>query len=85
MKEVILKEKGKTFRPFLETSGIIPRNYSLPLQRRVVDFGADVPFQDVPKKLLEHYGIELCPDSTSDAKACGKNGGLDGKEREALR
>ncbi len=29
------------------------------LQRRIVDFAADVPFHDVPKKLLEHYGFEL--------------------------
>lgn len=34
----------------------------MPLQRKVVDFGADVPFYNVPKKLLEHYGMELCPE-----------------------
>lgn len=49
-------------RPFLLSSGVEPRCCSLPLQRRVVDFGADMPFHDVPKKLLEHYGFELCPE-----------------------
>jgi hypothetical protein len=34
----------------------------MPLQKRVVDFGSDVPFHDVPKKLNEHYGFELCSD-----------------------
>ena len=37
-----------------------PRSCSLPLQRRIVDFAADVPFHDVPKKLKEHYGVEIC-------------------------
>ncbi len=62
MQEIVLAEKGKTSRPFLEASKIIPRSCSLPLQRRIVDFGADVPFRDVPKKLLEHYGMEVCPE-----------------------
>lgn len=43
----------------MSISGIIPRSCSIPLQRRVVDFAADVPFHDVPKKLHEHYGFEL--------------------------
>lgn len=50
---------GHAIRPFLITSGITPRGCSIPLQKRVVDFGADVPFHEVPKKLLEHYGMEL--------------------------
>jgi hypothetical protein len=38
------------------------RSCSSLLQRRVTDFGADVPFSDVSKKLIEHYGITLCPE-----------------------
>lgn len=35
------------------------RGYSLPLQRAIVDFGADVSFGRIPEKLAEHYGIEV--------------------------
>ncbi|MCP4348241.1 MAG: hypothetical protein GY795_22360 [Desulfobacterales bacterium] len=35
------------------------RGYSQPLQRRVTDFGADVPFGKVSGKLEEHYGISI--------------------------
>jgi Uncharacterised protein family (UPF0236) len=35
------------------------RGYSLPLQRRITDFGADVPFGKVPGKMREHYGISI--------------------------
>lgn len=35
------------------------RAYSTPLQRRVTDFGADVPFGKIPGKLREHYGIDV--------------------------
>jgi hypothetical protein len=39
------------------TAGIHCRGCSLPLQRVMVDFGADSAFGPVPKKLPEHYGI----------------------------
>ena len=35
------------------------RGYSTPLQRRITDFGAEVPFGKIPKKLKEHYGISV--------------------------
>jgi hypothetical protein len=41
---------------------VVPRSCSRPLQRRIVDFSADAPFHDVPNKLLEHYGFQLCTD-----------------------
>lgn len=50
-------------RPFLLSSQVSHRGYSLPLQRRITDFGADVPFGNVNKKLKEHYGIAL-PESS---------------------
>ena len=31
----------------------------MPLQRAITDFGADVPFGQVPQKLLEHHGISV--------------------------
>lgn len=46
-------------RPFPSEAGITNRSCSLPLQRVVTDFGADVPFGRVPEKLKEHYGIEV--------------------------
>lgn len=49
-------------RPFLLSAQVSPRGYSLPLQRRITDFGADMAFGRVNKKLQEHYGITV-PDS----------------------
>lgn len=57
---MLLKDNSQTFRPFFVAAEVSPRSCSLPLQRRIVDFAADVPFHDVPKKLKEHYGIEIC-------------------------
>jgi hypothetical protein len=34
---------------------------SIPLQRILTDFGADIPFRQVLEKLKEHYGIEVVP------------------------
>ena len=31
----------------------------MPLQRAITDFGADHAFGQVPKKLQEHYGIDM--------------------------
>jgi len=35
------------------------RGYSKPLQRVITDFGADVPFGGIAKKLQEHHGIRV--------------------------
>lgn len=50
---------GRLQRPFAAAAGIHCRGYSLPLQRRIVDFGAEVAFGQVPARLREHYGIEV--------------------------
>jgi hypothetical protein len=42
---------------------VVCRASSLPLQRVLVDFGADHAFGRVPDKLREHYGIDM-PAST---------------------
>src|ERR1700733_6119322 len=52
----IAKEK---MRPFSLEAKVRCRSYSYHLQRAIVDFGADVSFQEAHKKLLEHYRIEL--------------------------
>jgi hypothetical protein len=49
---------GSILRPFLLSCGVSCRGYSLPFQRRIVDFGADIPFGQISDKLTEHYGIE---------------------------
>lgn len=53
------KEDGRQVRPFSQRAGVSNRAYSLPLQRALADFGADVPFAQVPQKMREHYGIEV--------------------------
>ena len=52
------KGKGIT-RPFSKAAGVHCRGYSLPLQRVITDFGADVPFGQIPHKLQEHHGISV--------------------------
>lgn len=57
----------------------------MPLERRVVDFGADVPFNDVPNKLQEHYGFEISKEVVR--KIVLNHAGLAGsfvKEKECL-
>lgn len=46
-------------RPFSLRAGVGSRSYSRPLQRALTDFGADVPFAEVVKKMREHYGVEV--------------------------
>ena len=50
---------GQVRRPFVEAAEVHCRGYSLPLQRRIVDFGAEVTFEQVPARVQEHYGIEV--------------------------
>jgi hypothetical protein len=38
---------------------VVCRGCSEPLQRAIVDFGADTPAARIPQKLQEHYGIEV--------------------------
>ena len=51
---------GKVLRPFCESAVVTTRSCSTPLQRVMVDFGADSSFKEAAeKKLLEHYGITV--------------------------
>ncbi len=53
------KARKQRFRPFFILAGIGCREYSIPLQKAITDFGADVPFNKINSKLKEHYGIEV--------------------------
>jgi hypothetical protein len=53
-------------RPFSTTAAVDCRGYSRPLQRIITDFGADVPFGQIPAKLHEHHGITV-PVSSAQA------------------
>lgn len=50
---------GPSLRPFVVSAGVSNRGYSRPLERAITDFGADVPFGQIPQKLQEHHGIEV--------------------------
>jgi hypothetical protein len=52
-------QAGRLVRPLARSARVRSRGYSLPLQRRMTDFGADVAFGRVPAKLEEHYGITV--------------------------
>jgi hypothetical protein len=53
-------------RPFCRAARLTNRSYSLLLERRITDFGADVAFAQISIKLQEHYGIEV-PISSAQA------------------
>ena len=59
MVERTFLQAGRLVRPLACSAGVRSRGYSLPLQRRITDFGADVAFGRVPAKLEEHYGIQV--------------------------
>jgi hypothetical protein len=61
-----LKDCEGIVRPFSLSAEVSCRGYSLPLERVITDFGADVPFHKIPAKLTEHYGISV-PVSSSRA------------------
>ena len=50
--------KGPEIRPLTRSAEVVCRGCSEPLQRAIVDFGADAAGVGIPQKLKEHYGIE---------------------------
>ena len=54
-----MKVSNERVRPFSSSALLRCRSYSYYLQRAIVDFGADVSFQEARKKLLEHYRVEV--------------------------
>lgn len=69
-------------RPFCEAAEITCRGCSLPLERRITDFGADDSFEKASKKLQEHYGI-IIPIST--VRTVTFKHGIDIKESTTLQ
>ena len=61
MKEQCLRlgRRGPQVRPFCSRARISARAYSQPLQRALVDFGADDSFLEATRKVREHYGVEI--------------------------
>ena len=60
IEQLLSQGKGKPIiRPFCQSAGVSCRRYSIPLQKIITDFGADVPFGRIPQKLQEHYGITV--------------------------
>ena len=67
IEQVFSQGKGKGIvRPFSVGAEVHCRGYSLPLQRVITDFGADVAFGQIPAKLREHHGISV-PVSSAQA------------------
>src|SRR5580704_7885857 len=77
------RERGKQRRPFSESAGVECREYSIGLQRAITDLGADDAFAQGPKKLKEHYGIEV-PVSSAQAITM-RHGERIESNREVLR
>ena len=59
--------RGAQVRAFCQQAKISSREYSLPLQRALTDFGADHSFGKAAQKMREHYGVEV---PTSGARSC---------------
>lgn len=62
MEQTFYQARGGRLRPFLIGCGIEHKRCSMPLQRVLVDFGAEYAFNQVHHHVKEHYGISL-PDS----------------------
>lgn len=54
-----LRRRTRRIRAFVSSARVSHRGCSLPLQRAVVDFAADVSFLQAVDKLVEHYGVLL--------------------------
>ena len=52
-----LGRRGPLLRPFCVRAGVRPRGRSQPLQRALVDFGAEESFARAAQRVHEHYGV----------------------------
>jgi len=62
--EIALEEQtflqgGHLIRPFSRAAEVKCRGYSVPLQRRITDFGAERSFAKAGRQLKEHYGLDI--------------------------
>lgn len=58
-----LGRRGKELRPFCNSAGVQHRSSSSPLQRVLVDFGAEHSFAKASQQVKEHYGIDASPET----------------------
>jgi len=61
-REVIVQRflhKQKLIIPFTQEVGVDCRDYSMLLERAIVDFGANTSFGQAVEKFKEHYGISV--------------------------
>lgn len=75
--------RGKKYSPFRISAEVSHKSYSRPLEKVIVDFGADVPFHKIPLKLKEHHGM-TAPVSTA-RKITLKHGEQIGDYQLAIR
>ena len=92
-REVIVQRflhKQKLVVPFTEAAEVGCRDYSILLERAIVDFGADTSFGQAAEKLKEHYGINISSSAVQSitkkhAEACyaiqEKDADLSGKNK----
>ncbi len=79
VQEPLLGVAGRLPRPCAEAAGVHGRGDSRPLQRRIVDCGAEMAFGQVPARLGEHYGIKV-PVSAVQAITAGPAARLQAQE-----
>jgi len=81
----------KLIIPFTQASEVDCRDYSVLLERAIVDFGADASFRQGVEKLKEHYGIDISASAVQSitkkhAEACyamqERDADLSGKSKE---
>lgn len=59
LEEQTLLRGGYLIRPFSDAAEVRCRGYSVPLQRRISDFGAERSFAKARTQLKEHYGLDI--------------------------
>ena len=59
MEEQLFRENNTIVRPFSKSAEVTCRMCSEPLERAIVDFGADASFEKASQKLKEHYGVHI--------------------------
>jgi len=59
LEEQTFLKGGHLIRPFSCSAEVTCRGYSVPLQRRMTDFGADNSFAKAGRQLKEHYGLDI--------------------------
>lgn len=66
-------EAGRLIRPFCHWADVSARGYSQPLQRRITDFGADVPFgkiSEVIGTIEPHVEPDSVPKEQAPVRTC---------------